>query len=116
MLASAIIDPPTFAALKESMGDDFIVELVQTYFEETPRLISTLQDALDRRDNEAFRRAAHSIKSSSNSFGALQFGLLAKELEMLGKEASLDDAAGKVELLVKDYPLVKETLEVLCHE
>jgi hypothetical protein len=38
-------------------------------------------------DCEAFRMAAHSIKSTSNSFGALQFGLLAKELEWMGRDA-----------------------------
>jgi HPt (histidine-containing phosphotransfer) domain-containing protein len=110
-----VIDLPTFEALKEAMGADYINELVQAYFEETPQLLSKLQQALAKQDCEAFRQAAHSIKSTSNSFGALQFGGLAKELEMMGREAKLDGAAGKVETLVEDYGLVQKKLEELCH-
>jgi HPt (histidine-containing phosphotransfer) domain-containing protein len=115
MSAQSVIDLATFEALKEAMGADYIGELVQAYFEETPQLLSKLQQALARQDCEAFRQAAHSIKSTSNSFGALQFGVLAKELELMGREARLDDAAGKVDALVAGYRLVQEALEELSH-
>jgi len=115
MNAPSIIDLSTFEALKESMGADFINDLVQAYFEEIPQLLSKLQQALARQDCDLFRQAAHSIKSTSNSFGALEFGARAKELEMLGREARLDGAAGKVEALVRDYELVQKNLEELCH-
>jgi HPt (histidine-containing phosphotransfer) domain-containing protein len=115
MNPQSVIDLPTFEALKEAMGADYINELVQAYFEETPQLLAKLQQALARQDCEAFRQAAHSIKSTSNSFGALQFGGLAKELEMMGREAKLDGAAGKVETLVGDYGDVHKKLEELCH-
>ena len=74
MSVSSVIDLPTFEALKESMGADFINELVQAYFEEAPQLLAKLQQALARQDCELFRQAAHSIKSTSNSFGALAVG------------------------------------------
>ena len=115
MSAPSIIDLPTFEALKEAMGADFITELVQAYFDETPQLLSKLQQALARQECEGFRQAAHSIKSTSNSFGALQFGALAKELEMMGREARLEGAAGKVDTLVADYHAVKTALEELMH-
>jgi HPt (histidine-containing phosphotransfer) domain-containing protein len=110
-----IIDLPTFEALKDAMGADFIGELVGTYFEETPQLLSRLQQALAKQDSEAFRQAAHSIKSTSNSFGALQFGEQAKELEMMGRESKLEGAAAKVDALVADYALVQEALKELNH-
>ena len=115
MCAQSIIDLPTFEALKEAMGADFINELALAYFDETPQLLSKLQQAFDKQDCEAFRQAAHSIKSTSNSFGALDFGTLAKELEMMGREAKLDGAAGKVEALVADYGLVQKAIEELIH-
>ena len=115
MNQTSIIDLPTFEALKEAMGADYINELVQAYFEETPQLLSKLQDALGRQDSDAFRQAAHSIKSTSNSFGALTFGALAKELEMMGREARLDGASAKVKLLVANYEIVHKNLEELCH-
>jgi HPt (histidine-containing phosphotransfer) domain-containing protein len=116
MNSTSVIDLPTFEALKESMGADFINELLQAYFEETPQLLAKLQEALAKNDSEAFRRAAHSIKSTSNSFGALQYGDQAKKLEMLGKEARLDSAEGQVSSLVAGYEDVKQTLEELSHD
>jgi histidine phosphotransfer protein HptB len=115
MNPQSVIDLPTFEALKDAMGADFINELVQAYFEETPQLLSKLQHALASKDSDAFRQAAHSIKSTSNSFGALEFGAQAKELEMMGREARLDSAPGKVKSLVAGYEAVQQALEELSH-
>ena len=115
MHTQSVIDLPTFEALKEAMGADYISELVQAYCEETPQLLAKLQNALAKQDSEAFRQAAHSIKSTSNSFGALQFGTLAKELEMMGRESRLDGASGKVKLLVDGYKAVQQALEELSN-
>ena len=109
------IDLATFEALKDSMGADFIGELLAAYFEETPMLIATLEKSLAQQDCETFQRAAHSIKSTSNSFGALEFALNARELEMMGKEKNLSGAEGKVTALVLMYQDVKQVLETLNH-
>jgi len=116
MSVSSVIDLPTFEALKESMGADFIDELVQAYFEEAPQLLASLQQGLAGQDFELFRQAAHSIKSTSNSFGALELGEQAKELEMMGREHNLENAPDKVETLVNGYSVVKTRLEELCHD
>jgi HPt (histidine-containing phosphotransfer) domain-containing protein len=114
-MLSSMIDLPTYESLKEAMGDDYILELLQIYFEETPKLLSELEDALLKQDSEAFRRAAHSIKSTSNSFGALEFGMQAKELEMIGREARLEGSYAKVKSLVDNYKIVQSALEELSH-
>jgi len=115
MNSENIIDPATFEALRDAMGADFLPELVQIYLDETPQIIEKLQQALAKQDCEAFRLAAHSIKSTSNSMGALPFGLLARELEMMGRAGSLEGAVGKVEGLLKAYDQVRESLEGLLH-
>jgi HPt (histidine-containing phosphotransfer) domain-containing protein len=115
MNPETLIDMPTFNALLESMGADFLPELAQAYFDETPQLLGKLQQALNKQDQEAFRQAAHSIKSTSNSFGALEFGTLAKELEMMGREGRLQDAPGKVQDLVAGYEAVQLAIKELVH-
>ncbi len=110
-----IIDMPTFEALKDAMGADYIMEVIQVYFDETPQLLSDLKAALEKQDCETFRRSAHSIKSTSNSFGALNFGAQARELEMMGREGKLDGASPKVETLLADFAGVKKALEELGH-
>jgi len=116
MMPTSQIDLPTFEALKEAMGADFLPELVHTYFDETPTLFDSLQAALKAGDFEAFRRAAHSIKSTSNSFGALEFGLLAKELEYMGRDANLEGAETRVQTLLKNYDSVVHELKELLND
>jgi HPt (histidine-containing phosphotransfer) domain-containing protein len=115
MNPSSEIDLTTYEALKDAMGADYIGELVQAYFDETPQLLDDLQQALAKQDFDGFRRAAHSIKSTSNSFGALEFGMLARELEMMGKEAKLDGAIDKVKNLLTGYMSVRHALEELIN-
>ena len=110
-----IIDLLTFDALVDAVGEDFIEELLQAYYEETPELLAALQQALANLDFETFTRAAHSIKSTSNSFGAFQFGEKAKELEMMGRVKNLGGAQDKVAKLAQDYPQVRLSLEGLAH-
>ena len=115
MAVQSIIDLTTFEALKESVGSDFIDELLQAYFDETPQLLANLQQAYAKKDTEAFRLAAHSIKSTSNSFGALEFGALAKELEMMAREGKMEGALKKVETLAGGYESVRKALVELSH-
>jgi len=115
MSAQSIIDISTYEALKESVGSDFIDELLQAYFDETPQLLAKLEQAFAKKDTEGFRLAAHSIKSTSNSFGALQFGTLAKELEMMTREGKMDDALEKVQILSGSYESVRRALVELSH-
>jgi histidine phosphotransfer protein HptB len=115
MSSQLIIDMTTFEELKENMGVDFVDEILQAYFEETPKLINALQQALGVKDYEGFTRAAHSIKSTSNSVGALLYGTLARELEMAGKERNLENVSAKVETLVSGYAEVQQALEELIH-
>jgi len=84
-----VIDINTFNALKESTGDDFIIELINTFLEDTPSQLEQLRNALAAQDAEAFRRAAHTIKSNAATFGAHQLAAQARELEMMGRENNL---------------------------
>ena len=98
------------------MGADFIAELVQAYFDETPQLLSNLQEALARQDCEAFRRAAHSIKSTSNSFGALQFGAAGKRTGDDGQRRQSGWSTWKSEDACQPVmELCRQALEELSH-
>lgn len=85
-----VIDKPTFEELKEISGSDFINELIDAFLDDAPKMINEMQTALDTGDVESFRRNAHSLKSNANTFGALELGALAKELEQMGRENNLD--------------------------
>ena len=115
MVGDEIVDGDTFNDLKNTMGADFVLEIIDTYNEETAALIEQLRAALAAQDAATFRRCAHSIKSSSASLGALAFSQEARELELLGKEGDLSEAGPKVERLGADFSFVRRALEELGH-
>ncbi len=110
------IDRATFEKLKNDVGADFVGELVETYCSETPQLIAKLQYALAANDSDTFRRAAHSIKATSNTLGALSLGEMAKELEMIGRAGDLAGAQEKVDRLAAEYDRAQRALKDLNHD
>ena len=94
-MTTDVIDPATFAELQDSAGAEFVAELVGTFLEEAPQMLSELRLALATGQEEHFRRAAHSLKSNCNTFGALGLGTMAREFELRGlaADSALDAAA-----------------------
>jgi HPt (histidine-containing phosphotransfer) domain-containing protein len=79
-----VIDLPTFTALQEAAGAEFVVELVDTFLQEAPVMLAELRSAQAAGNADAFRRAAHSIKSNGHTFGATRLGELARDIELGG--------------------------------
>lgn len=78
------IDLATLGELREAVGDEFAFELVDTFMEETPGIISEMRTALATADADGYRRAAHSLKANGKTFGALGFADLARNAELEG--------------------------------
>ena len=80
--------------LSATAGAAFVAELVDTFLAEAPLMLDDLRSALAAGDKDRFRRAAHSLKSNSNTFGASTLGAMARSLELgglgpvLGREGS----------------------------
>jgi HPt (histidine-containing phosphotransfer) domain-containing protein len=108
-----IIDPPTFQALKDMSGADFMPELIDTFLDDAPQMIAELRRALAAGDAEAFRRTAHSFKSNCRTFGALGLAELARELEFAARENRLADVGENLERLAADYEGVASALKGL---
>ena len=105
------IDPTVFAELQATAGADFVVELVQTFFEEAPPMIAELRAAQAVGAAERFRRAAHSLKTNANTFGATALGAQARELELGGLPAD----ARAIDALQAQYDTTVAALKVLAH-
>jgi HPt (histidine-containing phosphotransfer) domain-containing protein len=115
MAETDMIDRGVLERLLESFGGDmeFLAELLQTYFDDSPRQIATMQVAAAAGDAEALRRAAHSLKSNSANFGAMALSAKCKELELLGKAGTLDGAADRIAVVAADYEQVRGVLEAM---
>jgi histidine phosphotransfer protein HptB len=112
-MTQSTIDLPTFEALKEAAGEDFVRELVDTFLSEAPAMLDDLRNALAADDADRFRRAAHSLKSNSMTFGALTLGAMARSLE-LGGLGPVRQAHGRpLEGVADEYARVAQALKDL---
>jgi HPt (histidine-containing phosphotransfer) domain-containing protein len=84
-----LIEHAAYAELRDTVGDDFAVELLDTFLEEAPGMLAALRDTAAVRDEEGFRRAAHSIKSNATTLGATALADIARRLELDGVDAAL---------------------------
>jgi HPt (histidine-containing phosphotransfer) domain-containing protein len=109
----ATIDRATFEALKATAGADFVRELVDTFLSEAPKMLDELRSALDASDATRFRRAAHSLKSNGNTFGALSFGALARDLELGGIARAKEHGGEAMTRLTEEYARVADALQEL---
>lgn len=115
MAKQDVIDKEVINNLLESVGGDgeFLAELLETYFSDTPQQFAAMQSALSAGNAEDFRRAAHSLKSNSANFGAMKLSEQAKRLEELGKSDSLDQVGAQLEDAEAEYGKVKNALEMI---
>ena len=97
------LDGNTFKELQDAAGAEFVAELVDTFLEDAPRMLRALRDALAAGDADAFRRAAHSLKSNAQTFGALALGARAREIELGGLPATADAGAAALDALEAEY-------------
>jgi len=105
------IDAATFAELQDTAGAEFVSELIGTFLEEAPQMLGELRAAMAEGSADRFRRAAHSIKSNANTFGALCLGEMARELELGG----LATDAAPIDALQAEYERVAAALQDLAH-
>jgi len=110
------VDRAIFENLRATMGADFMGELIDTFFADSPALFGAMRQALAVENADSFRRAAHSLKSNSATFGALSLSTQAKELEQMGKAGTLADAAVKLARAEAEYAKVRRSVEGLRDE
>jgi HPt (histidine-containing phosphotransfer) domain-containing protein len=109
------IDRATFEELQQTAGAEFVRELVDTFLAEAPLMLSSLDRAQAARDAGEFRRAAHSLKSNSFTFGAVALGALARDLELSGLQPLADVNTKPLAALRSEYARVATALAELRH-
>jgi histidine phosphotransfer protein HptB len=108
------IDVATFEELKATAGDDFVRELVDTFLVEAPAMLDDLRAAYAAGNADTFRRAAHSLKSNANTFGALTLARFAKHLELGGIGPVSEANGAPLEALEFEYARVAKALAELA--
>ncbi|MBC1223048.1 PAS domain S-box protein [Nostoc sp. UCD121] len=112
-LKIAKIDAKILQSLRDIVRGDHVVfaELIKCYLTETPRLVQDISTAIATQDAQTIWKAAHQLKSSSASIGAIALAQLCKVLEAQGRSSELENTVELLPQLYQEYEQVKTALE-----
>ena len=103
------IDPAALEPYREAMGesaDSFVIDLIDTFLDSTPQLVTALYAAALSGDTKTFTRSAHTLKSNSAIFGASLLSGLSFELESIEKSTDLTTLQPQIDQLKAEYEQV----------
>jgi HPt (histidine-containing phosphotransfer) domain-containing protein len=118
------IDTDVFANFQAEVGDDwgFVSELIDDYIQSAREAIDTLErfahvmetDAADPSiPADEIERAAHSLKASSETIGAVALGTTCERIEALARRGALGEALDLVPRLIEQFDQAKHDLTLL---
>ena len=111
--AATTIDRDAIDRLVTTMGAAFVGELIDTFVEDGRAQVAALRQALGAADVDAFRRAAHSLKSNGETLGAAGLASLARRLETIARAGRVDDEGHLLDLLAREYDNTARALQEL---
>ena len=114
-MSEPTIDQAVYAELQDTVGAEFVADLVDTFIEEASGMLAELRSARAENHAERFRRAAHSLKSNSNTFGAVKLAALARELEVKGLNTDPARDTAALTSLEAEYARAAAALKGLRH-
>lgn len=104
------VDTLVLQTMQSDLGD-VVQEIIESYLEETPRLLAELRQAISNNDPGQVLLHAHSIKSSSEAIGANRLSALAGEIEQFSRQGDVIDVAN-LQNLTAEYERVEQALRV----
>lgn len=112
-MTDKVINKAVYDELKDAAGAEFVVELVTAFLEEAPGMFGDINTALAAGDSDGFRRAAHSLKSNAQVFGADALATQARALELMETAQNTPEVQGLVTQLEAQFERTADALKVL---
>jgi CheY-like chemotaxis protein/HPt (histidine-containing phosphotransfer) domain-containing protein len=112
----APLSPEVLDTLRRTIGLDTpegLIELIRIYLEDSPVRLAKLQQGVVQEKPEEVKLAAHSLRSTSATFGALRLAGLCQELEVMARSGRLAGASEKLGLVQAEFERVKSALNDL---
>lgn len=112
MPTQATFDPSAFERLKTSVSGDvpFLTSLIADYLDDTVQHLETMRQAIEQRNLQLLERTAHSLKSTSETMGAVALAAVSRKIEALAHEGRLDEAALHVPTASEQFAAVQTRL------
>ncbi|MBN1889941.1 MAG: response regulator [Thermoflexales bacterium] len=117
--AHKILDLAAIKRMRAMLGkqaDTMLPELIDKFYSDALKLIDEAQLALAESRTPDLRRAAHTLKSNSATFGAMALSSVARELEHQARDGRLENGAELLSQIHSEYDTFKAALEAARKE
>jgi len=110
---SIALDRDVLDQLREDLGGTAALrEVIRSFLDQTPSVLSALRDAAARADVSSIRRAAHMIKGTSSTLGARELSDQCADIERIGESGYIADAGSRVIAVEASYRTIEAALRV----
>jgi signal transduction histidine kinase/DNA-binding response OmpR family regulator len=110
--AGTALDRDVLDQLREDLGGTAALrEVIRSFLDQTPSVLSALRDAAARADVPSIRRAAHMIKGTSSILGARELSQQCAEIERAGQTGCIVDAGSRVIAVEASYRTIEAVLK-----
>lgn len=109
------LDAAMFGQLKEleAGSPGFLKDLIRQFLEQAVKQLAIIRDLARAKDGDGLYRAAHLLKGSSGSLGALVLMDLLKRVEASGKSGAWPEVEGLLPRVDAEFARVKTALEAV---
>ena len=109
------VEAAVLSRLLESTGGDvdFVTGLIEQFVTDAPALVGDARAGIEAGDPAAVRRAAHTLKSNSATFGASALAERARQLEETARRGSLDEARALFQAVSDQVDIVRDSLPTI---
>jgi CheY-like chemotaxis protein len=105
------LDHDVLDQLCEDLGGTAALrEVIRSFLDQTPSVLSALRDAAARADVPSIRRVAHMIKGTSSILGARELSEQCAEIERVGQTGCIADAGSRVIAVEASYRTIEAAL------
>ncbi len=102
---SSMLDPSSLEMLRDlDPSGGLVGQVLDAFLDELPRQFAAIEGAQAIHDDEALRRAAHALKSSSGNVGAHQLAELLRRIEVAAASDTGEDFATLVAAVRNEIP------------
>ena len=117
--SSVVLDRKALEQLRAGLGkqaERMLPGLIDRFYQDGERLLGQARQALEQGQADDLRRASHSLKSTSATFGAMALSAMARELENLARDGRLEGAGEQITQAEAEFARAKIALEAMRYE
>jgi signal transduction histidine kinase/DNA-binding response OmpR family regulator len=106
-----VVDPAILGRLRAEVGEETFVTLTRIYLEDSRKQLASMLVAATAGDGPALRVAAHTMKSTSATFGAAPLAGILAGIEARAERGRMESMSDEIEAASRGFLAVWESLE-----